>query len=537
MGPIDAPQDGLIRRQFRRDSAEDPRADGLRERFPDRWGNVLVIFAFIVFVAMALAALVVDLGFGRMTQLQMQTAADSSALEGLRLRDDLPSAWRPNGLTTPLLPQGLTSECGPQPATPYDPTNLQWQQWIDCARRFSASHLTSVTFDDDLNPANGDQQQFGAGPVAEVNDMIADPSLQAGGIISTPSPPVYKPVLQANSGNAADGDLVSGTYGWNQSYDDPTAVLDESQDYSRRDFVPDTAPGTITDTGFLARLRRSPENFDAATGVASNGPPIPFLFGRGSMIPRVSGENGNLSVQSGITVRATSIAAAGTITLRPTGSTATTTVVGHVLTVGPADTVDGIRGLAPFGVTVTYWQSLNNPANGVQGADSPTVNPMTGLITSNLLPQPGATPNPNAVEAGVTNANPALLTTIGQAFVAGTNDTPLGVAPALYTYVPIYNTIGTTARTVVGFGFVTWSYTTGQLSIKIPWNAVANTSQDRVAVENASGSLLTPLPPQILQAANSAVLAQQVFDANEGLPASLLAPVLVNHFFGPNFQP
>ncbi|HEX4070079.1 MAG TPA: Tad domain-containing protein, partial [Planctomycetaceae bacterium] len=106
---------------------------------------MLVIFAFIVFVAMALAALVVDLGFGRMTQLQMQTAADSSALEGLRLRDDLPSAWRPNGLTTPLLPQGLTSDCGPQPATPYDPTNLQWQQWIDCARRFSASHLTSVT--------------------------------------------------------------------------------------------------------------------------------------------------------------------------------------------------------------------------------------------------------------------------------------------------------------------------------------------------------------------------------------------------------
>ena len=468
-----------------------------------RRGNVLVIFAFIVFVAMALAALVVDLGFGRMTQLQMQTAADSSALEGLRLRDDLPSAWRPNGLTPPVLPQGLTSDCGPQPATAYDPTNLQWQQWIDCARRFSASHLTSVTFDDDLNPANGDQQQFGAGPVAEVTDMIADPSLQAGGIISTPSPPVYTPVLQANSGNAAGGDLVSGTYGWNQSYDDPTAVLDESQDYSRRDFVPDTAPGTITDTGFLARLRRSPENFDAATGVASNGPPIPFLFGRGSMIPRVSGENGNLSVQSGITVRATSIAAAGTINLGPTGSTATTTVVGHVLTVGPADTVDGIRGLAPFGVTVTYWQSLNNSANGVQGADSPTVNPTTGLITSNLLPQPEATPNPNAVEAGVANANPALLTTIGQAFVAGTNDTPLGVAPALYTYVPIYNTIGTTARTVVGFGFVTWSYTTGQLSIKVPWNAVANASQDRIAVENASGSLLTPLPPQILQAANT----------------------------------
>ena len=506
-------------------------------RFPARRGNVLVIFAFIVFAAMAMAALVVDLGFGRMTQLQMQTSADSSALEGLRLRDDLPAAWRPNGVTPPFLPQGLTNDCGPQPATPYDPTNLQWQQWIDCARRFSAGHLTSVTFDDDLNPSNGDQQQFGAGPVAEVTDTIADPSLEAGGIISTASPPVYKPVLQANLGNAAEGDLVSGTYGWNLSYDDATAVVDESQDYSRRDFVPDTAPGTITNTGFLARLRRSPENFGSGSAIASNGPPIPFLFGRGSMIPRISSENGNLSVQSGITVRATAIAAAGQISQRPTGSTTPTTVVGHVLTVGPADTVDGIRGLAPFGVTLTYWQSLNNPANAVQGADSPTVNPTTGVIISNLLPQPGATQNPNTVEAGVTGANQALLTTIGQVFVAGTNDTPLGVAPALYTYVPIYNTIGTTARTIVAFGFVTWSYTPGQLSIKVPWNALQNAPRDRVAVENASGSLLTPLPPQILHAVNSAALVQQVFDANQGLPASLLAPVLVNHFFGPNFQP
>jgi Putative Flp pilus-assembly TadE/G-like len=504
-------------------------------QLPARRGNVLVIFAFIVFAAMAMAALVVDLGFGRLTQLQMQTAADSSALEGLRLRDDLPAAWRPNGVTPPVLPQGLTSQCGPQPATPYDPTNVQWQQWIDCARRYSASQLTSVTFDDDLNPADGDQQQFGAGPVAEVTDTIGNPALEAGGIISTPSPPVYKPLLQANLGNTAQGDLVSGTYGWNLAYDDATASMDESADYSRRDFVPDLAPGTITDTGFLARLRRSPENFGSATGVASNGPPIPFLFGRGSMIPRIPGENGNLSVQSGITIRATAIAAAGTVSLNPTGSTTPTTVVGHVLTVGPVDTVDGIRGLAPFGVTLTYWQSLNNPANGAQGADSPTVNPTTGLLTSNLPPQPGTIPNPNAVEAGVTGANQALLTTIGQVFVAGASDAPLGVAPTLYTYVPIYSTIGTTARTIVGFGFVTWSYAPGQLSIKVPWNAPQNSPRDRIAVENASGSLLTPMPPQILQA--GAAVVQQVFDTNQGLPASLLAPVLVNHFLGPNFQP
>jgi Putative Flp pilus-assembly TadE/G-like len=513
-----------------------PARSGLaRGRLPARRGNVLVIFAFIVFAAMAIAALVVDLGFARYTQLQMQTAADSSALEGLRLRDDLPANWRPNGVTPPVLPPGLTSSCGPQPATAYDPTNPAWQQWIDCARRYSASQLTSVTFDDDLNPADGDQQQFGAGPVATVTDTIVNPDLEAGGIISTPSPPVYKPVLQANSGNAAQGDLVSGTYGSNQAYDDPTAAMDESQDYSRRDFVPDQTPGTpgaAPDTGFLARLRRSGESFGTGSAIASNGPPIPFLFGRGSMIPRIPGANGNLSVQSGVTVRATAIAGAGTISLTSAGTT-TTTAVGHVLTVGPADTVDGIRGLAPFGVTVTYWQSLNNPVNAVQGTDHPTVNPATGLITSNLLPQPGATQNPKSVEAGVTGANQAVLTTIGQIFLAGTSDAPLNVAPALYTYVPIYNTIGTTARTIVGFGFVTWSYTSGQLTIAAPWNAALNAPLDKIAVENASGTLLIPLPGAVLQAG----AAQQVFDANETLTGPLLAPVLVNRYFGPNFQP
>ena len=47
---------------------------------------------------LALAALVIDLGFARLTQRQMQTAADSAALEGLRwqnvqTQNDLPPAW------------------------------------------------------------------------------------------------------------------------------------------------------------------------------------------------------------------------------------------------------------------------------------------------------------------------------------------------------------------------------------------------------------------------------------------------------------
>ena len=98
----------------------------------NRDGNVLVVFGFLVFACMAIAALVIDVGFARLTQHEMQTAADTAALEGLRYRDFLPAAWRPNGTTAPNLPPALVSECGPQPSMTFDPTNPQWQSWCDC---------------------------------------------------------------------------------------------------------------------------------------------------------------------------------------------------------------------------------------------------------------------------------------------------------------------------------------------------------------------------------------------------------------------
>jgi hypothetical protein len=501
-----------------------------------RRGNVLVFFAFIVFVAMAIAGLVIDLGVARLTQMQMQTAADSAALEGLRFRDDLPAAWRPSGTVPPNLPPALLSEIGPQPQTPYDPTNPAWQKWIDGARRFAASEIVAVTFDDDLNPANGDLHQFGAGPVASVTDTIGDPSLQAGGMITLPQngPPVYKPTLQVNMTNEANGDLVAGAYGWNQAYDSPNATGDESGDYSRRDFIPNSPLGSTSQTGFLARLRRSSEDLAADTGTASNGPALPFLFGRGSMLAR-SSTNGGLSIETGITVRATGIAAAGAVPLRPQGGTTPTTSIGHVLSVGAVDATNGIRGGASFGLTATYWASLNNAGGATKGTDLATVNPATGIITSNLVPPTGGTANPNATEAGIVGANFVQLKTIGQAYTGVGSDASLSVAPALYVYVPIYNTIGTTPRTIVGFGFVQWTYTKGQLSLAAPWNAVGNVPADRIAAENASASLVTSLPLPLLQSGQATV--QQLFAANVALPASLLSPALANHYLGPNFQP
>ena len=85
------------------------------------------MFVMLAFAFFALAALVIDLGFVRLAQRQMQTAADTAALEGLR--------WRDDGQSLGIDPH---------------------QQ---------ASAMAANVFDDDLNPADGDPLNFGAGPV------------------------------------------------------------------------------------------------------------------------------------------------------------------------------------------------------------------------------------------------------------------------------------------------------------------------------------------------------------------------------------
>jgi hypothetical protein len=293
----------------------------------------------------------------------------------------------------------------------------------------------------------------------------------------------------------------------------------------------------VPETGFLARLRRSNENFAADSGVASNGPTLPFLFGRGSMMARSSSSANDLTVASGITVRATAIAAAGSITVPAQGTTATTIQAGHVLVAGPVDPVNAIMGVAPFGLTATYWSSLVNPANTSPGTDTPAVNPATGTITSTLVPPGGGTSNPNTVEAGIVGANQTVLVTIGQIYTGAGTDGPLSQSPTLYAYVPIYDTIGTTPRTLVGFAYIAWSYTTGTLSLTVPWNAAQSKPADRIASENATASLVVQLPASIMQATSAQTLIQQIFDENQALSGSLLAPVVASRYFGPTTQP
>ena len=86
------------------------------------------------FGLMGLAALVIDMGFARLAQRQMQTAVDSAALEGLR--------WRDASTTDP---RQQASQHGCQPVH------------------------------DDTEPGSGDPVHYGAGPVVNFSD--GDPTL------------------------------------------------------------------------------------------------------------------------------------------------------------------------------------------------------------------------------------------------------------------------------------------------------------------------------------------------------------------------
>src|SRR5262249_23603215 len=111
-----------------------------------RENTVLAQVALIAFAFLSLLALIVDLGYARVAQAQMQTAADSAAIEGLRYRD----AGAVNAATGQSTPNAFAS---------------------DCVRRAAAHRVVRATFDDDLDPAVEDPDyQFGAGPVIDLTD-------------------------------------------------------------------------------------------------------------------------------------------------------------------------------------------------------------------------------------------------------------------------------------------------------------------------------------------------------------------------------
>ncbi|MGE0757665.1 MAG: pilus assembly protein TadG-related protein [Pirellulaceae bacterium] len=140
-----------------------------------RRGYTLVFFAMMLFGIMAMAALLIDIGFARLTQQQLRVAADSAAVEGLR------------GEGT-----------------------LVYNVRRDVARDFIHWH-----FDDDLDstgryPADDDgafdtgSGLSGAGPFVQFSGGAGDPSLVASQLMAVdPANPVYKPVALDGTPSAA----------------------------------------------------------------------------------------------------------------------------------------------------------------------------------------------------------------------------------------------------------------------------------------------------------------------------------------------
>src|SRR6185503_18610444 len=80
----------------------------------------------------AMLSLIIDIGYAHVTQAQMQNAADSAAIEGIRQ----------SGITVP-----------------------------EATRREAVNNVVGWTFDDNFDPTDGDADyQFGAGPIIDLTE-------------------------------------------------------------------------------------------------------------------------------------------------------------------------------------------------------------------------------------------------------------------------------------------------------------------------------------------------------------------------------
>ena len=386
---------------------------------------MLAQFALTAFVLFAMLSLLVDMGYARLAQVQMQNAADSAALEGMRKRDI--------GVFDPAAGQTVD-----------DPFAS------DCLRRTSAHRIVQYVFDDDFDATSGDAYQFGAGPIIDLTDGVTN--LHA--LQTVTGGRVYKPALQLNQQNRVDGDMVSGRFVYS---DDPAAPEDSA--YARGDFVenpnapqppPDLAacpppddpppdpwplPGsgsltTASDSAFLVRMRRSTEfrDLDGQTdpGVASSGPAVPFVFGRATTIAGDDPSGAYSIRRDGVTVRATAIAG-----VRP------------ALHVGAAQ--PGLPGAMPFALVDTFVLTVNQIGCPV------TVNPVSGVITR-AAGGPATCVTAVGTVVGRFVANATAVSTVGQLLPAPVARPCASIAAAGFSgYGSVYSLLASGTNRIIGF--------------------------------------------------------------------------------------
>lgn len=321
-----------------------------RTRQPRR-GAVLVQFGMLSFAIMGIMTVAIDLGLARSVHGTMRNGAEAAALEGLRQRD----AFRCPSGTLP------------------DACALLRDLW----RRLEARRALSLVFDEDLDLATRNIDiKLGMGGFLETG-INNTGDLETTGLDETLD--AYNPVavgvlpFQLNEAlNEAHGDMVAG------DFQRPLVqTAGEDSNYDRPDFL-NLAPLAAADAdSFLVRTRRGTDPFglDRVLGVSSSGPPIPILFGLGSLISKDPAERYDPR-RDGFTVRSTAIA-----TARP------------ALAVGLADPGGAYGGCLPFAevaggswTTLAFdahlWEVCTGQVPGVDGLPLPDlfiVSP-TGLV-------------------------------------------------------------------------------------------------------------------------------------------------------------
>jgi hypothetical protein len=425
-----------------------------------RDGNVLVLFALLLFVIFAVGALTIDMGLARLSQRQMQGATDAAALEGLRYRDEVP-AWLadPNSATF----QHLQQEIGVDPS---DQANR------DQVRRWMARNQVNLTFTNGVDPATGDPVQYGAGPdfqlsggVGEGNALQTLHMPQAGDIT------VYKPNVQLNNNNAQAGDLVAGNF-------DPTMSAKEDANYNRLDFPPLSAGDSLTATSFLVRLRRTQDtqgndrnSLDNQPNISTTGKALPLLFGQGSLIAGGDPTVGYSPRHHGITVRGTAIAK--TQPARSVGAAYPATLFSAAV-----PNFQGMRGAAPFALDVTTWN-----ATTVGTALAVTTNAAGQLLV-------GATPIGQMIRvANLTGAIASADTTINVSSFAG--------FPNAATFrVRIDDEL---LRVNAGFGSTAWTVDRGIENTQAAAHALNAIAilQDAIAAGQTLAAIASPQPADL----------------------------------------
>ena len=482
---------------------------------------MLVQMAVLTVVLCGLLSLVIDVGYARLTQGQMQSAADAAALEGLRKRDV--------GVRNPVTGQTINDAFA-----------------SDCVRRASASRIVGWTFDDNFDPSDGDADyQLGAGPVVGLTEGAT--TLHALQTVSVRDPPVYKPDLQLNQQNQVYGDMVSGRFCYTT---DPApaegaehelleAVCTEPQratgSYARSDFNPNlTSPGPpagltecpgpyqtpptpwpvpgtgsisgVNDSAFLVRLRRSNEFQDLGgqleSSVASSGPSLPLTFGKATTIFGDDPTSRYSVRRDGVTVRATGIA-----TIRP------------ALHVGPPRANPPQAGVTRFGLLDACVQS----PTGAAVTFTVSINPLTGIMTRT---GPGTPTCATGSVVGRFVANPAAISTVGRVLPAA----PAAVAcPTVASiagqYGPVYSVMSSGPPRIIGFARVNFTRAPVCPPPAASFTATVTRAVSLVAPANAAAHVAGALP---LPLNATPVDVRELLDKNRARNGRVnYAPVLV----------